>query len=84
MPIYSFRNKDTGEVFEKLMKFSDKVAYLSENNSVEELVGAPALQFDPARLGRLKPDDTFREVLARADENAKAMGGSVKTKLFDR
>jgi len=84
MPTYTFRNNDTMEVHEKFMKHSDKKEYLEKNLNYEELVGSPALQFDSARLGRMKPDDTFREVLAKVHENCVSMGGSCKTKLFDR
>ena len=31
MPLYDFRNKDTGEVFEKFMSISAKEEYLKEN-----------------------------------------------------
>lgn len=84
MPTYTFRNNDTGEVHEKLMKYSDKKEYLEKNLNLEELIGASAIQMDPARLGRMKPDDSFREVLAKVHENCVGMGGSCKTVMFDR
>lgn len=84
MPTFTFRKRDTGECFEKFMKYTEKLELLESDSNLEELIGAPALQFDPARLGRMKPDDTFREVLAKVNEKCVEMGGSCKTVMFDR
>ena len=35
MPIYSLKNKDTGEIFEKMMKISDYEQYLKDNPNIE-------------------------------------------------
>lgn len=64
MPTYTFRNKETGEVFDKLMKWDDRVKYLEENPNLETIIGAPAMG-DPVRLGIKKNDDGFREVLSK-------------------
>ena len=51
MPTYSFRNKTTGEVFDKLMNWSARNSFLEENSNLEPvLMGAPSLR-DPVRLG---------------------------------
>ena len=69
MPIYSFRNKDTGEEFEEMMSFSSLEQYLEENPTIEKLVGrAPSLI--QATGDRTKTDDGFKEVLSKiADAN---------------
>ena len=67
MPLYDFRNKDTGEVFEKFMSISAKEEYLKENPNIESMLGMNAL-IDPVRLGIHKPDQGFKEVLQRIHE----------------
>ena len=67
MPLYDFRNKDTGEVFEKMMSISAKEEYLKENPNIEPMLSANAL-IDPVRLGVRKTDAGFKEVLQRIHE----------------
>lgn len=64
MPIYTFRNKKTDEIFDKMMSYSSKVEYLEQNPDIESLIGAPSVG-DPVRLGVRKTDDGFREVLSK-------------------
>jgi hypothetical protein len=75
MPLYDFRNKDTGEVFEKFMSISAKEEYLKENPNIESMLGTNAL-IDPVRLGIRRPDQGFKEVLQRIDE--KTAGSKLK------
>lgn len=67
MPLYDFRNKDTGEVFEKMMSISAKEEYLKENPNIESMLGMNAL-IDPVRLGVRRADNGFKEVLQRIHE----------------
>ena len=67
MPLYDFKNKDTGEVFEKMMSISAKEEYLAANLNVESVLGANML-IDPVRLGVRKTDQGFKEVLQRIHE----------------
>jgi hypothetical protein len=60
MPTYSFRNKETHEVFEKFMKMSEKEQYLISNPELESILGAPAM-ID--QTSTLKPDNGFRDLL---------------------
>ena len=60
MPTYSFRNKQTGEVFDKFMSLSARDQYLQENPDLESVFGAPAL-ID--QTSTKKPDQGFRDVL---------------------
>ena len=64
MPTYQFRNKSTGEVFDKLMSWNDRQVYLEENPDLEVIMGSPAMG-DSVRLGIRRPDDGFREVLSK-------------------
>lgn len=64
MPTYTFLNKNSGEVFDKLMSWNDRQVYLEQNPDLEVVMGAPAMG-DSVRLGIRKPDDGFREVLSK-------------------
>lgn len=64
MPTYTFHNKDTGEIFDKLMSFSSRQEYLEQNPQLEVIMGAPAMG-DSVRLGVRRNDDGFREVLSK-------------------
>lgn len=68
MPTYNFRHRETGEITEKFFSLSLREEYLKDNPHLESiLLGAPSIG-DPIRLGIRKPDDGFREVLAKAKE----------------
>ena len=43
MPTYTFRNKDTDEVFDKLFKWSDRQKFLKENPNIEPVITSAAL-----------------------------------------
>lgn len=60
MPTYSFRNKETGEVFDKFMKMSEKEQYLIDNPIMESVIGNPAMVYNSS--GK-KPDAGFRDLL---------------------
>ena len=63
MPTYDFKNKDTGEVFEKMMKIAEKEQYLKDNPNMESYIGTAPAMGDPVRLGVRKVDNGFRDVL---------------------
>lgn len=63
MPVYSIMNKDTEEVFEINIKYTDLENYLSENNHLKQVFTRFPGTGDPTRLGIRKPDDGFRDVL---------------------
>lgn len=68
MPTYNFRNKETGEIFEKFMSISSREDYLRENPHIETMLsGAPTLM-DPVRAGVRKVDSGFKEVLRTIHE----------------
>jgi hypothetical protein len=62
MPIYSFRNKETGEETEEIMSMSSLNKFIKDNSHLEFIVGAPAIG-DSIRLGLRKPDAAFRDRL---------------------
>lgn len=63
MPTYDFRYKNTGEVFEKIMKIAEKEQYLIDNPDIEQtILTAPAMG-DSVRLGIKRHDKGFNDVL---------------------
>jgi hypothetical protein len=75
MPTYDFRNKETGYVFEKIMKIAEKEQYLLDNPNIEQtIVSAPAFTGDHVVL---KKDSGFKEVLQKIHE--KTPGSQLNT-----
>jgi hypothetical protein len=68
MPTYVFRNKETGEQFEKIMKMSELDTFRQENPQVETVIQSVAFG-DPTKLTSSRKFDTgFKEVLQRIHE----------------
>jgi len=68
MPTYVFRNKETGEQFEKIMKISELDTFREENPQLETVIQAVAFG-DPTKLSSTRKFDTgFKEVLQRIHE----------------
>lgn len=67
MPTYVFRNKETGEQFEKIMKISELDTFRAENPQLETVIQSPMI-CDPVRVGVRKMDTGFKEVLQRVHE----------------
>lgn len=63
MPIYTFENTETNEVYDMLMKYDDKVAYLKNHPEIKERIGAP--QIIGGTGDRVKTDSGFKEVLSK-------------------
>jgi hypothetical protein len=68
MPTYSFRDKNTGEIFDKIMRIAEREEYLSQNPHLESiLTSAPAFTGD--HISAIKKHDTgFKEVLQKINE----------------
>ena len=71
MPSYSFRNENTGEEFDDIMSNSDRELFLKENPHIKQIFKRVPGTVDPARLGRMKPDDSFRDVLRNVKHHHK-------------
>lgn len=75
MPTYDFRNKETGDVFEKFMKIAEKEQYLLDNPQLEQaLLTAPAFTGDHVSI---KKDSGFKEVLQKIHQ--KTPGSQLNT-----
>jgi RAB protein geranylgeranyltransferase component A len=68
MPTYTFRDKNTGETYDKFMSMSAREEFLLENPNIETVIGAVATIRDTPKL-----DGGFREVLQKIHERT---GGS--------
>jgi hypothetical protein len=69
MPLYDFRNKETGEIVEMAMSYGSKQQYLIDNPHMESvIITSPALG-DPTKLSATKKMDSgFKEVLQKIHE----------------
>ena len=70
MPTYSFRNKETGEQFDKFMSISARETYLQENPQLETMITGAPMICDPVRVGVTKRDTGFKEVLQKIHERS--------------
>jgi hypothetical protein len=64
MPIYEFRNKETGETWEEFLSMSAREEYLAENPHAELVIGAPAFISGIAGVTH-KNDNGFKDLLNR-------------------
>ena len=63
MPIYTFRNKETGDESDHLLKISEYDQFKADNPHLERVINsAPALG-DSMRLGVRRTDDNFNSLL---------------------
>lgn len=72
MPTYVFRNSESGEIFEKVLKMSELDEYKIQNPTHQrhyDSDNVPAMA-DPVRIGVRKPDSGFKEVLQKIHEKA--------------
>ncbi len=72
MPTYTFRDENNNQqVIEKSMRISELDEFKLQNPHLTQLiVGAPSIG-DPVRLGRVKPDAGFRDVLKNVQHHHK-------------
>ena len=64
MPIYEFRFKETGKVFEEFFNYQQKIEFLEDNPDIEEIIGAPHLISGIAGVTH-KNDSCFNDLLNR-------------------
>lgn len=69
MPTYTFKDTNTEERFEISMRIAELDDYKLQNPHLTQLItGAPSIG-DAHRLGRIKPDAGFRDVLNKVKEH---------------
>jgi hypothetical protein len=70
MPTYVFRNKETGEQFEQVMKMSELDTFRAENPQLETVIQTVAFG-DPTKLSTTRKFDSgFKEVLQKIHERS--------------
>jgi len=80
MPLYTFYNKITEEIFEELMPVSAKEQYLKDNPTIESYITAPAIVSGVSVTNKVP--DGFKEVLSKVAE--KHPNSEVANKLGGR
>jgi len=76
MPIYTFENTDTGEVFDEMMSISAREQYLADNPHLQQVYNKVNFA---GMVGGVKTDDLFKdEVLGRIGDH------HVGTEMHDR
>lgn len=65
MPIYLFRDTQTGDVWEEFMSYSDMKTFLDGNDYIENIIQAPSIV---SGVGGIKTDSGFNEVLSKISE----------------
>lgn len=84
MPIYTLKNKITGEIFEKNMSINSYQDYLKENLNVERYYSTVPALGDPIRLGVRGPDAAFeKHVIGRMKEKLKGQNHTLNNKKFN-
>ena len=68
MPTYVFRNKETGEELEQIMKMSELDSFREENPQLETVIQAVAFGDSHKLSVSRKFDSGFKEVLQRVHE----------------
>jgi hypothetical protein len=70
MPTYVFRNKETGEQFDKILKMSELDSFRAENPQLETVIQAVAFG-DPTKMSTTRKFDSgFKEVLQKIHERS--------------
>lgn len=70
MPTYVFRNKETGEQFEKIMKISELDSFRAINPQLETVIQAVSFG-DPTKLSSTRKFDSgFKEILQKIHERS--------------
>jgi len=65
MPTYEFKNKDTGEVFEKIMSYEKKVKFLEKNPNVQSHYTTLNIDYDGGSSVLSKAGSGWKEVQDR-------------------
>jgi predicted nucleic acid-binding Zn ribbon protein len=79
MPTYSFRDKTTGEIFDKILRISEREQFLTDNPNLEQvLLYAPQVSTDS--LSGNQHRRAFKEVLNKINSKT---AGSVMNKTTE-
>ena len=82
MPNYTFEDIDTGDRHSEFMKMTEFDTYRENNPHLKSVIVSPPAIGDAHRLGRIKPDAGFRDVLNKVNDahpGSKMKGGAKNT-----
>jgi hypothetical protein len=77
MPIYQYKNEETGEVTDHFMSISTMEQFELDNPHMKKIIHAPALG-DAMRLGVRKTDEGFNDLLKSIKKNKP--GSTIETR----
>jgi len=70
MPIYTFRNNETGEEFDETMMISELDTYLESNPNIDQIITS-GTKIVHERGTNIRVPDSFREVTSKIKETYK-------------
>lgn len=79
MPTYNFRNKETGEEFEVLMRISELDQYKIDNPNMEQFLKAPPKLVSMVGSLHSRTSDGFKDVLNKIKDGS-GKNNTIKTK----
>lgn len=81
MPTYEFKNKKTGEVFEKFFSYASKVEFLEKNPDVDAYYSTLNIDHDGGKSVLARAGDGWKEVQDRIKSGLPPKDrGNIKTK----
>ena len=68
MPTYTFKDIETGETFDEMMSYADKVEFLEDNPNIKPILNSLNIVAGVGLDSRIKNDDGWNENLQRIAE----------------
>jgi hypothetical protein len=68
VPIYTFENSKTGEVYDDMMSISEKETFLKKNRHIKQLVTRINISSGVVGMGGMKNDNGWKEMQSRIAE----------------
>jgi len=68
MPIYTFEDSKTGEVYDDMMSISEKETFLKKNKHIKQLVTRINISSGVVGMGDMKSDNGWKEMQSRIAE----------------
>lgn len=74
VPMYYYKHKDTGEVTEHLVRYSELEEFAAQNPDLQQLPSKPAM-VDPVTAGRIRHDNGFNDLLKETKKHHPGASG---------
>ena len=68
MPIYTFEDSKTGQVYDDMMSISEKETFLKKNKHIKQLVTRINISSGVVGMGDMKSDNGWKEMQSRIAE----------------